>query len=388
MGLNATVTPGITVTSSTVLSAANLNLLGTPTVSVTGTIDSSDIGANTVGTSELIDNSVTAAKIGDIGDPNYIISGDSSGNGVGISTLAQDGSTNKISLLVNDTSTLKARFITGSLNVTAATTTDDGNTSALDLTIKDDIITNAMLKNDAVKAHIGNIQPGGGKNAVGGKASTGNGGAGLIVFDPSAQDTIGDESFYGKAKVLQPTRANQVLISGGGETSPLAFGSIPGMPDAFVHAYSPVYRGHTTASGGDIFTKLFGTGVYGIKREHQLTGVEAYGVLLVVFNAEIFSENDNVGVMGNAISGNYDHAGHMPFVHAPVALARFNESLEIVTDTAVEEKPYLYVKWLISTRGSGTIGENGVLAPQDSLQDGSGLFMRNVNACNMSFYKY
>ena len=128
--------------------------------------------------------------------------------------------------------------------------------------------------------------------------------------------------------------------------------------------------------------------MYGIKREHQLTGVEAYGVLLVVFNAEIFSENDNVGVMGNAISGNYDHAGHMPFVHAKVALARFNESLEIVTDTAVEEKPYVYVKWLMSTRSSGTIDGTSVLAPQDSLQDGSGLYMRNVNACNMSFYKY
>ena len=382
MGLNATVTPGLTVSESTVLSASNLNLLGTPTVSITGSIDASDIGQNTVGSSELQDNAVKEQHIGSIGGTNYILRGDASGNGQGITTLAQEGDETQISLLVNDKTTLRARYITGAIEAT----TPDSN--KLNLAIKDDSITSAMIQSNAVDINISNIQPGGGKDAVGGKASNSAGGAGLIVFDPSAQGAIGEDNFYGKAKVLQPTRANQVLLSGGGESSPLGFGSLPGIPNAFVHAYSPVYRGSTDASSGDIFTKLFGTGVYGIKREHALTGAEAYGVLLVVFEAGIFSENDNVGVMGSGLNSDYEYAGLMPFVHSQVAVARFNESLSTVTDTTVDERPYVYVKWLMSTRVSGTIGVNGVLAPQDSLQDGNDLYFRGVNACNMSFYKY
>ena len=386
MGLNATVTPGLTVTSSTVLSAANLNLLGTPTVSVTGSIDSSDIGADSVGTDEIQANAVTQAEIGNIGGVNYILRGDSNNNGQGISTVARGGDDNseQISLLVNDTSTLKARYITGSLDVTADTSTD-----TLGLTIKEDTITNAMLKNDAVKAHIGNIQPGGGKNAVGGKASPGNGGAGLIVFDPSATDTIGDESYYGKAKVLQPTRANQVVISGGGETSPLSFGTVPGMPDAFVHAYTPVYGGVYATDEADIFVKLFGANVFGIRRDNDLEGHADYGVLLVVFDEGVFDEGDNVGVMGTGINNDYAHCGIMPFVHGNVALARFNANLQITTDTEIPERPYVKVKWFMSTPSSGTIGVNGVVPMHQFLRNSSNHpHTRSVDACNMSFYKY
>ncbi len=39
MPLFVTVTPGTTVSSTTTLSASTLNLLGTPTVNITGTID-------------------------------------------------------------------------------------------------------------------------------------------------------------------------------------------------------------------------------------------------------------------------------------------------------------------------------------------------------------
>tara|TARA_A100001037_G_scaffold197665_1_gene176750 strand:- start:347 stop:1507 length:1161 start_codon:yes stop_codon:yes gene_type:complete len=386
MGLNATVTPGINVTSSTTLDAANLNLLGTPTVSITGSIDSSDIGQNTVGTSEIQANAVTQTEIGSIGGTNYILRGDSSGNGAGISTLAQDGGEDQISLLVNDKTDLKARMITGDLDVT----TVDGN--KLNLAIKDNSISAAMLQDNVTSINIGNIEPGGGLNADGGKASVANGGAGLIVFNPGATSTIGDDTYYGKAQVLQPTRANQVIVSSGGESSPLAFGTVPGMPDAFVHAYSPTYRSHVATSGDDIFTKLFGSGVYGIKRKHDLTGAEQYGVMLVVFDIGLFAADDNVGVIGNGINGKYEHAGVMPLVHGPVQVDRFNESLTVVTDTEVEQRPFIYVKWMVSSRESGTIGVNNVEAPQDQLQDtgssGTQQYFRNVNVCNMTFYKY
>tara|TARA_A100001037_G_scaffold176198_1_gene157939 strand:- start:164 stop:1324 length:1161 start_codon:yes stop_codon:yes gene_type:complete len=386
MGLNATVTPGINVTSSTTLDAANLNLLGTPTVSITGSIDSSDIGQNTVGTSEIKPDAVTQTEIGSIGGTNYILRGDSSGKGAGISTLAQDGDEDQISLLVNDKTDLKARMITGDLDVT----TVDGN--KLNLSIKDDSISAAMLQDNAASINVGNIQPGGGMEANGGKANLSNGGAGLIVFNPSATSTIGDTAYYGKAQVLQPTTGNQFLKSTGGATSPLAFGAVPGIPDAFVHAYSPTYRSHTATEGDDIFTKLFGSGVYGIKRKHDLAGAEQYGVLLVVFDIGLFADDDNVGVMGNGINGKYEHAGVMPLVHGPVQLDRFNESLTPVTDTEVDQRPFIYVKWMVSSRHSGTIGQDNVEAPQDQLLDtgssGTHQYFRNVNVCNMTFYKY
>jgi hypothetical protein len=75
MPLFVTVTPGTTVSSTTTLSASTLNLLGTPTVNITGTIDGGTLtlGANSVNsdaiqnlaviTSKLADNAVTNAKL-------------------------------------------------------------------------------------------------------------------------------------------------------------------------------------------------------------------------------------------------------------------------------------------------------------------------------------
>jgi len=388
MGLNATVTPGITVTSSTVLSAANLNLLGTPTVSITGSIDTSDIGADTIGSNQIIDGAVDADKIGNIGGANSILKGVDSQSSIGMSTSVIDSDDNaQISLLVNDTSELKARYITGHLDVSAATDNSEGDIDALNLTIKDNTITGDMLQSNAVQAHIGNIQPGGGKTEVGGKAANVNGGAGLIVFDPSAQDSIGDDLFYGKAKVLQPVRANQVLISGGGETSPLAFGTVPGVPDAFVNAYTPVYSGSENTTE-HIFTKLFGSNVYGIRRENQLAGTSGYGVLLVVFEEGLFETGDNVGVMGNGINNISNH-NLMPFVYGTVGLARYGSDLEILTSEEVPERPFVYVTWYLNTPSSGTIGENGVVAMHQRVKTGDGSpYLRNVHHCNMSFFKY
>lgn len=65
MPLFVTVTPGTTVTSGTVLDPSTLNLLGTPSVNVTGTVDggSLSIGANTVNESSIVNNAVTNAKL-------------------------------------------------------------------------------------------------------------------------------------------------------------------------------------------------------------------------------------------------------------------------------------------------------------------------------------
>ena len=65
MPLFVTVTPGTTITSNTTLDASTLNLLGTPSVDVTGSVDggSLTLGANSVSTSAIIDGAVTEAKL-------------------------------------------------------------------------------------------------------------------------------------------------------------------------------------------------------------------------------------------------------------------------------------------------------------------------------------
>lgn len=72
MPLFVTVTPGTTITNSTTLDATVLNLLGTPAIDVTGTVDggSLSLSAGSVGTNELSDNAVTNAKLADMTGPS------------------------------------------------------------------------------------------------------------------------------------------------------------------------------------------------------------------------------------------------------------------------------------------------------------------------------
>jgi len=67
MPLFVNVTPGTTISSTTTLSASTLNLLGTPTVNITGTIDGGTLtlGSGSVNTAALQDLSVTTGKLND-----------------------------------------------------------------------------------------------------------------------------------------------------------------------------------------------------------------------------------------------------------------------------------------------------------------------------------
>lgn len=82
MPLFVTVTPGTTVTNSTTLDATVLNLLGTPSVDVTGTVDggSLSLSAGSVGTNELASDAVTFAKMQNI-DGDRLIGRDDAGSG-------------------------------------------------------------------------------------------------------------------------------------------------------------------------------------------------------------------------------------------------------------------------------------------------------------------
>lgn len=67
MPLFVNVTPGTTISPTTTLSASTLNLLGTPTVNITGTIDGGTltIGANSVNSAAIQDLAVTTGKLAD-----------------------------------------------------------------------------------------------------------------------------------------------------------------------------------------------------------------------------------------------------------------------------------------------------------------------------------
>lgn len=82
MPLFVTVTPGTTVTNSTTLDATTLNLLGTPSVDVTGTVDggSLTLSAGSVTTVAIADNAVTFAKLDNI-DGDRLIGRDDAGSG-------------------------------------------------------------------------------------------------------------------------------------------------------------------------------------------------------------------------------------------------------------------------------------------------------------------
>ena len=71
MPLFVNVTPGTTISSTTTLSASTLNLLGTPTVNITGTIDGGTLtlGANSVNSDAIQNLAVTTGKIADNTDP-------------------------------------------------------------------------------------------------------------------------------------------------------------------------------------------------------------------------------------------------------------------------------------------------------------------------------
>lgn len=368
MGLNATVTPGITVSSSTLLNAANLNLLGTPTVSITGSIDASDIGANTVGSSELQDNAVTQSHIGSIGGTNFILRGDASGNGQGISTLAQEGTEDQISLLVNDKTSLGARYITGAIE---ATTQD---TNKLNLAIKDDSITSAMIQSNAVDINISNIQPGGGLQADNGLASTTQGdGGGIIFFDPTVDATIGDTNYYGKAKVLAvPKVANQVLKST--SSGALSFGTVGSTPVAYCQAYAVAVDHDANATSGVFsFNNNFASGIYLVRRS-SLTNHNK-GVLRVFFSEDLLASGTNLGVFGFAVN-NAASQQMLPIVTGTVGIQKINnEGVEDLSNGT--NHPYVDIKCLLETEGSGNTAPDAL----------STAFLRNPNIINLTFYQ-
>ena len=64
MSLNVTVTPGHTFTDSETVTTAKMNAAATPTIGVTGSIDSSEIAPNAIDTAQIKNGAVIASKMG------------------------------------------------------------------------------------------------------------------------------------------------------------------------------------------------------------------------------------------------------------------------------------------------------------------------------------
>ena len=109
MPLFVTVTPGTTISNSTTLDATTLNLLGTPSVDVVGTVDGGSLtlsdGSVTTGT--IAANAVTFAKLQQIGT-DKLIGRDSAGTG----DAAQIGVGGGLEFTGSDTVQIASRGVT------------------------------------------------------------------------------------------------------------------------------------------------------------------------------------------------------------------------------------------------------------------------------------
>lgn len=331
MSLNVTVTPGHTFTDSETVTTGKLNAAATPTVSVSGSIDASEIGASAVDSTQLAAGAVVPSKMGESTltptasggvtmDPSsynkkgvILASGAINNTPTGQFEELWAGQPN--SFLIGHATELDGTW-TGDWSVKSKTLhanstvyvsqQDEGSagSNTFTLQVRDGSISKNMLQGGSVSnsklanysVTLDKLTPGGGAatSSTGGVAELDNTfWGGIIDFDPS--DATTTTKFNGTAKVLQPTAANQVLRSTA-EGARLSFGHHPCIPKAFVYAHQTggTYDINGTAATASDYTIYMSSGVEQITR----TGAANVCDHSIRFSAGIYEEGETVKCMG------------------------------------------------------------------------------------------
>jgi hypothetical protein len=380
MSLNVTVTPGHSFTDSETVTTGKLNAAATPTVSMTGSIDSSELGAGSVDTTQLAVGAVTPPKMGEsaLGTPstgsftmkqdaddsdsdtdyqkkgNILVSG--AGGAVdgkyeetfaGYPNRFLIGHAKKVGDGTDDVWTgdwtLRSKF----LNSESSILIDQQDDQSITLKIGSFKLTSNMFTAGCVKSGtisdysitLDKLTPGGG-------ASTGEAGepiaekdktfwGGLIDFNPDNQ--AGVTEYHGKAETLQPTAKHQVVYAVA-EQQKLAFGHHPCIPKAFVYAHQTggtydVDGGANRALTASDWTIYMSSGVEQITR----TGTAGVNDHSIRFAAGIYETGDTVKCMGTGWVR--DNEVYMPLtgihVVSPLTQAANNGTIDANRDVKV-----------------------------------------------------
>tara|TARA_R100001129_G_scaffold186395_1_gene177946 strand:+ start:1242 stop:2423 length:1182 start_codon:yes stop_codon:yes gene_type:complete len=331
MSLNVTVTPGHTFTDNETVTTGKLNAAAEPTVAVSGSIDASELGASSVGTTQLANASVTATKMGVASDSlqssaptGFTMSPAAHGDnkkGVILASGAIDGGTvgqfdelwagSPNSLLIGHATktdgtwtgdwSVRSKALSGSSSIFV----DQQDANTITMLIKNDSINRDMMKSQSVgntqlanySVTIDKIVPGAGTasattHGIAETDSTFWGG--IIDFDPA--DSSNTTEYNGTAKVLQPSGKGQLLY-GAAEGARLKFDYHPCVPRAWCYVIQSggSYHDDGAITGGvasEHFTILAGHGIESVSLTATL------GQYTIRFSNGFASENDSIKAVG------------------------------------------------------------------------------------------
>tara|TARA_R110000824_G_scaffold197428_1_gene380964 strand:- start:290 stop:1459 length:1170 start_codon:yes stop_codon:yes gene_type:complete len=329
MSLNVTVTPGHTFTDSETVTTGKLNAASTPTVSVSGSIDSSELGAGSVDTTQLAAKAVVPAKMGEsetsapstspftmkqdaddsTSETTYQKKGNIYVSGAGGATDGQyqelfAGTPNHFLVghakKVEDTWTGDWTLRSKELNSASDVLLDQQDNDTITLKIGQYAVVRNNLASDCVgSSNISNYSITLDKLTPGGGASTGAAGGpiaelddtfwgGLIDFNP--KNDAGFTEYHGKAETIQPTAKHQVVYSVA-EKEKLAFGHHPCIPKAWVNALQT----------GGVFGRTSTDATYTTQGDSGIDSITTTekGVIEIVFDSSTaIAVGDTVRVFG------------------------------------------------------------------------------------------